>query len=195
MILSQILDIGNILNGGNNQKGQADGYNLDILKSIDKVKDTNNKSLLVTVCTKVKNVDESMENLKKKYFSNVNNASKSAIAEVNGALAKLKKEIKENLAILKEISTLKDKFYVEAEKRLNKCNGLILDLEKDFNDNVKMVDEVIASFGIEAKDPKSKNPEEFFKLIDEFMDQVDKFTPKTEPKKIKRKHDVGAKIS
>ena len=193
MILSCILDLGNILNGGT-QKGQADGFNLDILKTINNMKDGNNKSVLVYITTKVKNIDETMENLKKKFFVNVTNATKITIPEVSAALMKLKKDLKEQSGLLKTISELKDKFYEVAAKKMAKCNEIIEQLDKDYTINTKMVEDIITAFGIDAKDPKAKNPEEFFKLIDEFMDQIDKFTPKTEPKRVNRKHEVGAKI-
>ncbi len=196
MILSTILDVGNIMNGGTN-KGQADGYNLDILKSIHNTKDNNNKSVLIYICTKVKSMDDppTMENdLKKKYFQNVNMAGKSSIGETNGALMKMKRDLKEQNGLLKKISESKDEFYTKIEKKMKRCNELVDAIEKDFDNNTKLVDDTIHDFGIEKKDPKAKSPEEFFKVIDDFIDQCDKFTPKTEPKKVKRKHEVGAKI-
>jgi hypothetical protein len=54
---------------------------------------------------------------------------------------------------------------------------------------------MIIFYGYEQKDTKYKNPEEFMILIDNFLGDVDKFTPKTEAKKkIDRKHEVGKKV-
>ena len=68
-------------------------------------------------------------------------------------------------------------------------------IEKELVDNYKSFQSTSLFFGYSVTDSKYKNPEEFFSLINSFLDDIEKFTPKTEPKKnFKAKHDIGKKV-
>ena len=143
-----------------------------------------------------------MDNLKKKYFVNVTNIAKSVVPNspsitvvVTSGFAKIKEKFNQHKDIVESLKELKDKFYDAANKKFQNFAKIVDQLEKDVQSTIKKVEDVLISFGVETKDPKFKNPEEFFKLIDEFMDQIEKFTPKTEPQRVVRKHEVGAKVS
>ena len=46
-VLSLILTCGNYMNGGNPQRGQADGFNIDILPKLKDVKSNDNSTNLL----------------------------------------------------------------------------------------------------------------------------------------------------
>jgi len=48
--MSLILSFGNILNGGNVTKGQADGFKIDALNKLTAIKDINKNSALDYIC-------------------------------------------------------------------------------------------------------------------------------------------------
>jgi hypothetical protein len=63
-LLCHVLSIGNILNAGT-AKGQADGFNLDILSKLSSIKDnTNQKNLVSYIGAIMKKEDETFENIK-----------------------------------------------------------------------------------------------------------------------------------
>lgn len=49
-LLGAILRFGNCLNGGNKSRGQADGFDLNDLKSTTTLKDPNGRSIMAILC-------------------------------------------------------------------------------------------------------------------------------------------------
>ena len=67
LLFSYILSFGNILNGGTN-KGQADGFGLDILPKLTQIKNNDNQTLLQCIVEHiVKQKKENFGNFGKKY--------------------------------------------------------------------------------------------------------------------------------
>lgn len=56
-IVGMTLSIGNILNGGDPKKGQADGFDLPVLGKLVSMKDNTNKTLLQYICKKIDEED------------------------------------------------------------------------------------------------------------------------------------------
>lgn len=188
-----MLTIGNILNGGT-QKGQADGFNLDILSKLNSIKDSSNKNLVQFICAKIKSEDEGFDGIKKQFPSLVE-AGKGNFNETNSNLNKLKKELKDQNENLKKISSLGDQFYEKSKGIYENFASQVSFIEKELAENIKTFQQTSLFFGYSTTDSKYKNPEEFFSLIGSFLDDVEKFTPKTEPKKnFKAKHDIGKKV-
>lgn len=188
-----MLTIGNILNGGT-QKGQADGFNLDILSKLNSIKDSTNKNLVQYICAKIKAEDENFDGIKKQ-FPGLSEAGKSNFNETNSNLNKLKKELKEQNENLKRISSIGDKFYDKSKEIYDNFASQVMVVERDLSENLKTFQQSAQYFCYSTTDSKYKNPEEFFSLISSFLDDIEKFTPKTEPKKnFKAKHDIGKKV-
>lgn len=193
-LLAYVLTIGNILNGGT-PKGQADGFNLDILSKVNSIKDSSNKTMAQFICAKIKSEDENFCEVKK-LFPYLNEAGKVSVSETQGNLNKLKKELKDNTTNLNKISqTCEDEFVKICEELFSKYSKQVENLEKDLSENIKLFQETAAYFGYAPTEPKYKNPEEFFNLMNDFINDVEKSMPKAEPKKVfKGKHEVGKKI-
>lgn len=122
-------------------------------------------------------------------------AGKNSLNETNSNLNKLKKDIKDQNANLAKIASLGDEFYKKAKGIYDKYGSEVESIEKELAENVKLFQSTATYFGYATTDAKYKNPEEFFALISAFLDDVDKFTPKTEPKKnFKAKHEMGKKV-
>ena len=68
IMFSYILSVGNVLNAGTN-KGQADGFNIDILPKLSSIKDKYNHSVLQYICQKIKAEHPDFENIQKKFSS------------------------------------------------------------------------------------------------------------------------------
>lgn len=192
-ILGYVLTIGNIMNG-NTSKGQADGFNLDFLNKLNGVKDNANKNVLQYILGEIKKQDETFENFKKN-FPNVGEAGKIPLAETQSGLNRLKKDVKEAQNMFNKISTLKDEFCNKMSVIVEQYTKQVEDVEKELEANIKLFQETVLYYGYEAKESKYKNPEEFFVLIDGFLSDIDKFTPKTEIKKtFKGTNEVGKKV-
>lgn len=193
MIISYVLTIGNILNGST-QKGQADGFNLDILSKLNSIKDNTNKNLVQFICTKIKAEDENFDGIKKQ-FPSLSEAGKNSYNETNSNLNKLKKELRDQNENLKKLAPLDDEFYKKSKSTYEKYGSQVEVIEKELAENIKTFQQTVLYFGYSVTDSKYKNPEEFFSLINLFLDDIEKFTPKTEPKKnFKAKHEVGKKV-
>jgi hypothetical protein len=53
-MIGYILGIGNILNGGNEKTGQADGFEISVLGKVGGFRDNNGESILEYICRKLK---------------------------------------------------------------------------------------------------------------------------------------------
>jgi hypothetical protein len=192
-IFSIILSIGNILNAGT-AKGQADGFTLDILSKLNSIKDnTGQKNLLTYICTIMKKDDETFENVRKS-FPNLNEAAKITMNDNVAILNKLKKDLKDQVGNLGKLEP--DGFTEKATKLLDDCARHIDKVENDYNNLITKLQEMIVYYGYTPTDSKYKNPEEFFSCLDSFFADIDKWMPKSEPKKkFDRKHEVGKKIT
>lgn len=65
------LSIGNILNGGNAAKGQADGFDLPVLGKLVSMKDNTNQTLLQLICRKITDEDEEFREVAKMLHKNI----------------------------------------------------------------------------------------------------------------------------
>jgi len=53
-MVAYILAVGNVLNGGDKNKGQADGYDLAVLSKVHTFRDNSGQSIMQYVCKKMK---------------------------------------------------------------------------------------------------------------------------------------------
>lgn len=192
-IFSYVLAIGNILNGGST-KGQADGFSLEILPKLNSIKDINNRNLYQYICAIIHKDDVNIEGIKKQ-FVNLHEAAKVSFAETLGSLNRLRKELKEQTDNMQKLSNVKDLFSSKAKNLVEKYTKELEQLNTDYKENLEFVQNTISFYGYSQNDSKFKNPEEFFSLINDFINEIDKNIPKPEPKKLfNRKHEVGKKI-
>jgi len=181
------------LNGGT-QKGQADGFNLDVITKLNTLKDVNGKNILYLICNLVKKEDENFEGVRKD-FPFLTEAGKLGFTEMRANLNKLKRDYNLQNENLKKLAQKKDKFFEKGEKLFVKYGKEIEEIEKEMNENEKIFQQTATYFGYEQKDSKYKSPEEFFNMINEFLNEVEKNIPKSEPKKnYNRKFEIGKKI-
>jgi hypothetical protein len=141
----------------------------------------------------MKKYDENFENVKKN-FPKLTEAAKISFSENQTMINKMKKDIKDNTNNLNKIS-VKDKFTKKIKSLIDKYNTDIEKAENNYANISKTAQDMILAYGYEQKESKYKNPEEFLALIDSFLNDVDKFTPKTDTKKkVDRKQEVGKKV-
>ena len=194
LLFSYILSFGNILNGGTN-KGQADGFGLDILPKLTQIKNNDNQTLLQCIVQQiVKQKKENFGNFSKKY-----ECLKSAFALPFNDMVKnwsvLKKDF---LKISKHFVALKnkDRFKVETGKFIEKNEKELNNVDNDINKLKTSYTELCEYYAIDDKDKMYTQPEMMFKLFSNFFDDVDASMPvaPTEKKVFKPKHTMGAKI-
>ena len=191
-ILASALTIGNILNGGT-VKGQADGFALDLLPKLSSIKDNNNHTVLQWICAHVKKQDETFEGLKKE-FPQLIKASGYSIGECTRNLNETKKlvsNVEKNLNIIPG----EDEFITKAKESAKEMRRKIEIVEKQSEENIKVYQTTAKYFGYTEKDSKYKAPEEFFRMLVTFFDEVEKSMPKPEVKKVfKSKNQIGQKL-
>ena len=192
-ILATALTIGNILNGGT-VKGQADGFALDLLPKLSSIKDNNNHTVLQWICAHVKKQDETFEGLKEE-FPQLIKASGYSIGECTRNLNETKKlvsNVEKNLNILPG----EDEFITKSKEIAKEMRKKVEIVEKKSEENIKVYQTTAKYFGYTEKDSKYKAPEEFFRMLVTFFDEVEKSMPKPEVKKVfKSKNQIGQKLN
>lgn len=192
-VFSYILTIGNILNGGT-PKGQADGFNLDILTKLSSVKDNSNKNLLQVICMKIKSENEEFCPMKKK-FVDLEESIKIPSNETKGNIDKFLKSAETNKIHLEKI-TSNDEFCIKAGNLMNSIFSRLKKAEENFKSNLEYAQKTIEFFGYPKSDAKYKKPDEFLLLISDFFTDLDKSIPITQAKKaFKGTAEMGKKIT
>lgn len=192
LILSYILSLGNILNGGT-IRGQADGFNLDFLKKLPGTKDKNGKSILTYIIQNIQLVKSDFKNLAS-HFDIVRLAA-------NGPFTILKNECNNIINSFPSIEKLyqgltkNDGFKLKTGKFVMNAKKEIEEIKKDIEyieNKYKDLREYLA-----AKQKDYDVPEKLFSLINAFINEMDKAMPKQEKDKktiFVRKYQMGAKI-
>ncbi len=192
-IFSYILTIGNILNGGT-IKGQADGFNLDILTKLNTMKDNSNKSILQIVCIKIKNDNENFGPMKKT-FEKLEDSLKIPSNENKLAIDKFLKEAIANKALVEKIS-LGDEFCKLSAKTIDNYLNKLKILDETFKKSFEYAQKTVEFFGYPKSDAKYRKPDEFLQLINDFLGDLDRAIPLTEAKKaFKGAAEMGKKIT
>jgi len=192
-IFSYILTFGNILNGGT-PKGQADGFNLDILNKLSQIKDNTNKTLLQIICIKLKSENENFGPMKKT-FESLEDSLKIPSNETKVTIDKYLKQAESNKAIIEKI-TLTDEFCKKSGELVDKYLSKLKDLEDNFKKSFEYAQKTIEFFGYPKSDIKFKKPDDFLQLINEFLGDLDRSIPVTEAKKaFKGTAEMGKKIT
>ena len=192
LILGYILSLGNILNGGTS-RGQADGFNLDILKKLPGIKDRNGKSILSYIIQNIQLVRPDFKNLTS-HFEFVRLAANSPFSilknECNNIISSFP-----NIEKLYQSLSKNDGFKLKAGK-------FMISTRKEIDEIAKCIDYIETKYKelrlyLFAKQKDYDLPEKLFSLFNNFIIEMDKAFPKQEKEKktiFVRKYQMGAKI-
>ena len=181
LILSIILGLGNILNGGS-IRGQADGFSLDLLNKLPGIKDNFGNSILTWICSKANKMDQTFEGFKGK-FPQLEKASQYSLKETNDNLNSLKKITSQMEALLKDLSG-EDKFKQKSEENLENFKLKLESFDKKNQKNTQNYQNLVKYYGYKEKDDIYTKNEVFFKMLLTFFKEVDKAMPKLDVKRI-----------
>ena len=192
-VLSAILSLGNIMNGGT-AKGQADGFSLDILPKLSGIKDSLGNSILTFICSKTNKEDPTFEGFKNK-FPNLEKAAGYSMSETKKKLDDLCNMVNSVEKSLNDLN-IGDEFCSKANHSLAMALEKVKDLKEKEEKNKKEYHETIKFFGYKEKDKYYEENGLFFKMLLEFFKEMDKQMPKLEVKKILdfQKSGFGKKI-
>ena len=181
LILSIILGLGNILNGGSS-RGQADGFSLDLLKKLPGVKDSLGNSALTWICSKANKMEPSFEGFKGQ-FETLEKASQFSLKETNDNLNALKNTVGQIEQLLKGLSG-DDKFKQKSIENLDNFKHKVESFDKKNNKNNETYHSLVKYYGYKEKDDIYSKNEVFFKMLLEFFKEVNKAMPKFDVKRI-----------
>jgi hypothetical protein len=181
LILSIILGLGNILNGGSN-RGQADGFSLDLLNKLPGVKDNLGNSALTWICSKANKMDPSFEGFKGQ-FTELEKAAQFSLKETNDNLTALKKTTSQMEQLLKDL-TGDDKFKQKSEENLENFKLKLESFEKKNEKNTQAYHKLLKYYGYKDSDDIFTKNEVFFKMLLNFFKEVTKAMPKLDVKRI-----------
>ena len=193
LILSIILGLGNILNGGTT-RGQADGFSLDLLNKLPGIKDNLGNSALTWICSKANKMDPSFEGFKGQ-FPQLEKAYQFSLKETNDNINALKKIINQMEQLMKDL-TSDDKFKQKSVENLESFKLRLESFDKKNNKNTEIYQNLIKYYGYKEKDDIYTKNEVFFKMLLEFFKEVNKAMPKLDVKRIMsiQNRVVGKKV-
>ena len=193
LILSIILGLGNILNGGST-RGQADGFSLDLLNKLPGVKDNFGNSALTWICSKAYKMDPSFEGFKGK-LPQLEKAAQFSLKETNDTINALKSIINQLESMMKNLIS-EDKFKQKSEENLESFKSQLDSFEKKNKKNTEAYQNLVKYYGYKEKDDIYTKNEVFFKHLLEFFKEVNKAMPKLDVKRIMsiQNRVVGKKV-
>ena len=191
-----ILACGNYLNGGKSNRGQADGFDIEILPKLKNLKNKDNNLLKYIVCFCKENLDFEDENMpfpEEKYISKFVNFDFED--EISKEITKLDSEVKKfenktsmvknqgNKKYLEPFCEIMDKFIKGAKKDIDDLNILKDDCSKKFDSTKKFF-----HFKDKNFDPSKGEPNPFFDIWAQFWQDYKEIWEKVnkEPKKKKK---------
>lgn len=181
LILSIILGLGNILNGGSS-RGQADGFSLDLLNKLPGIKDNLGNSILTWICAKANKMDHTFEGFKGQ-FPELEKAANFSLKETNDSLTSLKKIVDQMGQLLKNLSS-EDKFKQKSNENYDNFKMKVESFEKKNKKNIEAYQSLVKFYGYKEKDNIYTKNEAFFKMLLEFFKEVNKSMPKLDVKRI-----------
>jgi hypothetical protein len=194
-VLSYVLAIGNVLNGGTN-KGQADGFTLDAISKLSTIKDNNGKTVLQLIASKIKQEDEDFcsANIRKE-FEICEEAIKIPLNETKVEVDKLIKITNEDYEIFDKIKA-DDNFMRKIKTNILGNQERIKKLETLIIESINYAQKTISFYGYPKNDIKYKKPDDLISLVYEFSKELDKAIPTVEAKKaFKGTQPMGKKIT
>ena len=193
LILSIILGLGNILNGGST-RGQADGFSLDLLNKLPGVKDNFGNSALTWICSKAYKMDPSFEGFKGK-LPQLEKAAQFSLKETNDTINALKSIINQLESMMKNLIS-DDKFKQKSEENLESFKSQLDSFENKNKKNTEAYQNLVKYYGYKEKDDIYTKNEVFFKHLLEFFKEVNKAMPKLDVKRIMsiQNRVVGKKV-
>jgi hypothetical protein len=193
LILSIILGLGNILNGGS-ARGQADGFSLDLLNKLPGIKDNLGNSALTWICSKANKMDPSFEGFKGQ-FPQLEKAFQFSLKETNDNINALKKIVGQMESLMKDLVS-DDKFKQKSIENLESFKLKLESFDKKNDKNTEAYQNLVKYYGYKEKDDIYTKNEVFFKMLLEFFKEVNKAMPKLDVKRIMsiQNRVVGKKV-
>jgi len=184
--LGVVLTLGNILNAGNKNLGQADGFNLETFKAITDMRDSSNKTSMLEVALgycKGNLIDE---------IPHIGEATGVDLKYVQGCFAKLNTEFQ---AITKDFEVLSaqlpadDPTVTFVGKFVREKTEEVSNLKCDVQDTVKMFTDTVEWFTMDPSKTSTYTTDSFFGI---FKGLADAFTRKAKAAAGASRRDRGA---
>lgn len=197
-ILGIILAFGNYMNGGNRQKGQADGFNLDILPKLKDVKTSDNASnllqyVVVQYLTKFDNENLGTEKAKLPFPdpSDIKQATLVNFDDLGKEMMAIGKDLKDckdrtervldesNVMRVEPFKSIMVEFVGKATKELKEQTENLTESRDKFND-------IVNAFCFSIGKGKTIEPTDFFAVWLPFVSDFKDFWKREQQKAIKR---------
>ena len=181
-IFGSILKIGNCMNAGNKNRGQADGYELDALSKTFSIKDINGDSIMKTICNTIFEEDPKFADFKSQ-FESCYAAYKCVIDDIKRDTEKAYKELKvtsNQFDLVKKMDPdVEDlQFGKQIQAFLEESDKLLQDTIKKNEEMDAKYKDTCDYFMLAASDENRKKSEKFFKFWTDFVDDIAKVIPK-----------------
>lgn len=131
-LLGIILKIGNCMNAGNKNRGQADGYHLDALQKTSSIKDGDGKSIMHTICKKMVEEDSSFMEFRSK-FECCQDSIKRIVEDIKKDCETMEKDLKtsqDQFELIKKFDpeTSEIMFGIQVEKFLQEAQTHVMEI-------------------------------------------------------------------
>lgn len=185
--LSVILCLGNILNGGNKTKGQADGFAIEGITKIITIKDVNNKSGMEYICKKIHETNPDLRDFKKHlrgfYGAKRNNLTElktmfeGFISQTGGVKNKCE------LITNDKEDPAAETYEASVKKKIDSFDEKLLEMKGRYEECERKWKKMGEYYGMRKDDEKMEDTSKFFTFWIQYFDALDKHWPKE--KKVK----------
>jgi len=174
-VLGAVLALGNYMNGGS-EKGQADGFNIEVLNKISLVKDNQNKKTLLEYVVNIVRKTNGPEIAGKLPADLTQLEAAARIASVddsNKELTQLQTELKNVVKHIEMLNKIQDE---SVQSFLTMMNPVILQVSAKVETLQQMHSQLssdwfdmLSFFGVSSAKSKSVDPPSFFGALKEFI--------------------------
>eukprot|EP01098_Paradermamoeba_levis_P014647 TRINITY_DN7086_c0_g1_i1.p1 TRINITY_DN7086_c0_g1~~TRINITY_DN7086_c0_g1_i1.p1 ORF type:complete len:360 (+),score=132.74 TRINITY_DN7086_c0_g1_i1:181-1260(+) len=189
-VFAFLVTLGNYMNAGNRQRGQADGFGLDILDKLVDVKDNTGKLGIIDYLVNLSSRDSKFSYILDlpNDLAGVSDAAKVSLQDVEGDIRKVKTGVTQTEAMLKgllekmpdgeKFKEVLPSFVAEAKHKVGDLEQRIAKANEEFLSTVLF-------FAIDPNKAKTLTPQSFLDPIVNFASNIDKIVKREKEKKEK----------
>jgi len=177
-VLGVVLSIGNFLNGGSN-KGQADGFDIEVLGKLSSIKDADGGSMVDYLKKVCDNKYSGLLQQLSKELITIGDASGVSIDDLRSKVGEIQKDFTVCQQAIKNIakSPSTNRFFEVTTPFMQHAESTVTELQTGYQQMLSDFESMLLYFGVSPQKAKGKNPGDFFAALKEFTGKMAAVAP------------------